>query len=121
MRFRSFLSALLLAACPLVAQIANELASVATVSLAARHPVRFIPQVLDLDLLDGVVTVPDEQAFATTRDLAEFEGLMCGISSGAAAWAALQVATRPENEGKTVVVILPDLGERYLSLRQLCE
>jgi cysteine synthase A len=77
----------------------------------------FIPDVLNLRVIDEVVTVNDDDAFETSRDLARREGFMCGISCGAAAWAACRVARRPENAGKLVVVILPDLGERYLSTR----
>ncbi|MDN5293159.1 MAG: cysteine synthase [Eubacteriales bacterium] len=75
----------------------------------------FIPQVLRMDLLDEIIRVTAEDAFQTARRLAREEGLLVGISAGAAAWAALQVAARPENEGKLIVVILPDTGERYLS------
>ena len=75
----------------------------------------FVPDVLRLDLVDEIVQVTDEDAAAMTRRLARQEGILVGISSGAAAFAALQVATRPESKDKLIVVILPDTGERYLS------
>jgi cysteine synthase len=75
----------------------------------------FVPDVLRTDLIDEVITVTDEDAADTTRALARLEGILAGISSGAAVWAAAQVARRSENKGRTVVVILPDTGERYLS------
>jgi cysteine synthase len=75
----------------------------------------FIPDVLNVSVIDDVITVRDEDAFETTRRLAREEGMLCGISCGAAAFAAIQIASKPENAGKLIVVVLPDLGERYLS------
>jgi len=75
----------------------------------------FVPAVLNRAIIDEVFTVDNDQALETARALARYEGVLCGISSGAAAYAAYQVARRPENVGKTVVVILPSTGERYLS------
>lgn len=75
----------------------------------------FVPDTLDMSVYDEVISVADEDAFETGRELAAKEGLLVGISSGAAVWAASQLAQRPENKGKTIVAILPDTGERYLS------
>lgn len=75
----------------------------------------FVPEVLDTTLYDEVITVESDDAFAIAREIGREEGVLVGISSGAAVWAALELAKRPENEGKTIVAILPDTGERYLS------
>ncbi|MGQ9622085.1 MAG: cysteine synthase A [Candidatus Caldatribacteriaceae bacterium] len=76
----------------------------------------FVPDVLRLELVDEVMRVRDEDAFAVAERLAKEEGILAGVSSGAAAWAALEVAKRTENAGKLIVVVLPDTGERYLSI-----
>lgn len=76
----------------------------------------FVPEVLDRSVLDEILCVTEEDAVATARKLARTEGILAGISAGAAAWAALEVAARPENAGKTLVVVLPDTGERYLTM-----
>ena len=76
----------------------------------------FIPEILDQSLIDEIIPVADDDAYALCREVAKLEGLLVGISSGAALWAAREVAKRPENQGKHVVVILPDTGERYLSV-----
>ena len=75
----------------------------------------FVPKVLDPSVYDEIITVTDQDAYDTGRVLARREGILAGISSGAAAWAAIQLAKRPENAGKTIVALLPDTGDRYLS------
>jgi len=84
------------------------------------HPIQgigagFVPAILDVDVFDEVIGVANDDAMATARTMATSEGLLIGISSGAATWDALQVARRPENAGKTIVIIIPSFGERYLS------
>ncbi len=87
---------------------------------AGKHKIQgigagFIPKVMDTNLIDEIITVNDEDAFEISRKLAKHEGILCGISSGANVFAALEVAKRKENKGKLIVVIVPDTGERYLS------
>lgn len=76
---------------------------------------RFVPEILNIDVIDEIIQVTDEEAIDTARRLAREEGIMVGISSGAACWAALRLAARPENAGKRILAVLPDTGERYLS------
>jgi len=75
----------------------------------------FVPDVLNRDIIDEIVQVANSDAMETARQLAAKEGILAGISSGAATWAAIQISQRPESQGKTIVVILPDTGERYIS------
>ena len=75
----------------------------------------FVPDVLDTKVYDEIITVENEDAFATGKLIGKKEGVLVGISSGAAVWAAIQLAKRPENKGKTIVALLPDTGDRYLS------
>jgi cysteine synthase A len=77
----------------------------------------FVPEVLNREIIDEVITIPSNAAFSTARALARRQGILAGISSGAAAWAALQVAQRKDNAGKLIVTVLPDTGERYLSTK----
>ena len=75
----------------------------------------FVPKTLDTKIYDEIIAVDNEPSFVIGRELAKTEGLLVGISSGAAIWAATELAKRPENAGKTIVVLLPDTGDRYLS------
>ena len=81
----------------------------------------FVPDTLNTGIYDEIITVENEDAFAAGRALARTEGVLAGISSGAALWAALQLARRSENRGKTIVVLLPDTGDRYLSTALFAE
>ena len=74
-----------------------------------------MPEVLNTKIIDEIITVTNDEAFETARSVARYEGILCGISSGAAVQAAFKIACRPENKGKQIVVILPSTGERYLS------
>jgi cysteine synthase len=109
---------------PSVRFVAVEPAASPVLSGGAKgpHPIQgigagFVPQVLDLDVIDEIVSVEADDAVEVSRRLAREEGLLVGISSGAAVWAALQEAHRPENAGKLIVVVVPDFGERYLTTR----
>ena len=75
----------------------------------------FIPSNLNTDIIDEIITVTEEEAYAAGRELAQKEGILCGITSGAALHGAIELAKREENKGKTIVAILPDTGDRYLS------
>ena len=93
---------------------------------AGPHPIQgigagFVPGVMRADLMDEIIKTPNTAAIETTRRLVREEGLLVGVSSGAAAWAAIQVAHRPDNKGKLIVVVLPDTGERYLSTPTFAE
>ena len=107
---------------PAVRVVAVEPASSAVLStgVAGPHKIQgigagFVPEVLDTDVYDEIIPVSDEDALAMGKLIGKREGVLVGISSGAAAWAAIQLAKRPENIGKTIVVLLPDTGDRYLS------
>ena len=107
---------------PNVKVVAVEPASSAVLStgVAGPHKIQgigagFVPKVLDTGVYDEIIAVANEDAFAAGRQIGRQEGVLVGISSGAAAWAAIQLAKRPENAGKTIVVLLPDTGDRYLS------
>ena len=108
--------------CPKVRVVAVEPATSPVLSAghAGAHKIQgigagFVPKVLNTGIYDEVIPVSDEDAFATGRLIGRKEGVLVGISSGAAVWAAIELAKRPENKGKTIVVLLPDTGDRYLS------
>ena len=107
---------------PDVRVVAVEPASSAVLStgVAGAHKIQgigagFVPEVLDTKIYDEIIPVSNDDAFATGKEVGKNEGVLVGISSGAAVWAAIEAAKRPENEGKTIVVLLPDTGDRYLS------
>ena len=103
-----------------VAAVEPKSSAVLSTGVAGAHKIQgigagFVPQVLDTRIYDEIVPVTNEDAFALGREIGHTEGVLVGISSGAAVWAALQIARRPESAGKTIVVLLPDTGDRYLS------
>ncbi len=103
-----------------IVAVEPELSAVLSGNPAGAHPLQgigagFIPDVLNTDIYDEIITVSGEEAYQTGRLIGKKEGILVGISSGAAAFAALQLAKRPENSGKNIVVLLPDAGDRYLS------
>ena len=103
-----------------VAAVEPKSSAVLSTGVAGAHKIQgigagFVPQVLDTKIYDEIVPVINEDAFALGREVGHSEGVLVGISSGAAVWAALQIAQRPESAGKTIVVLLPDTGDRYLS------
>lgn len=105
-----------------VVAVEPESSPVLSKGIAGKHGIQgigagFVPEVLDTDIYDEVITVTDDEAFETGRLMAQKEGLLCGISSGAAVRAALKIASREENEGKKIVVILPDTADRYMSTK----
>ena len=108
--------------------MAVEPASSAVLStgVAGAHKIQgigagFVPDVLNTKVYDEIITVSNEDAFATGKLVGKKEGVLVGISSGAAVWAGVELAKRPENEGKTIVVLLPDTGDRYLSTPLLAD
>ena len=103
-----------------IVAVEPKTSAVLSTGVAGKHGIQgigagFVPAVLDIGVYDEIIPVADEDAFATSRLVGKNEGVLVGISSGAAVWAALQLAQRPEMAGKTIVVLLPDTGDRYLS------
>ena len=103
-----------------VVAVEPKSSAVLSTGVAGAHKIQgigagFVPAVLDTKVYDEIIPVENDDAFATGREIGQSEGVLVGISSGAALWAAIELAKRPENEGKTIVVLLPDTGDRYLS------
>ena len=103
-----------------VVAVEPESSAVLSTGVAGAHKIQgigagFVPDVLDTEIYDEIIPVANEAAFETGKAIAVNEGVLVGISSGAAAYAAIELAKRPENEGKTIVVLLPDSGDRYFS------
>lgn len=103
-----------------VVAVEPKSSAVLSTGVAGSHKIQgigagFVPDVLDTKVYDEIIPVENDDAFATGKEIGKSEGVLVGISSGAAVWAAIELAKRPENEGKTIVVLLPDTGDRYLS------
>ena len=103
-----------------VVAVEPKSSAVLSTGVAGSHKIQgigagFVPKVLDTKVYDEIIPVENDDAFATGKEIGKSEGVLVGISSGAAVWAAIELAKRPENEGKTIVVLLPDTGDRYLS------
>ena len=103
-----------------IVAVEPESSAVLSTGVAGSHKIQgigagFVPDVLNTGIYDEIIPVSNEDAFATGKLIGRSEGVLVGISSGAALWAAIELAKRPENAGKTIVVLLPDTGDRYLS------
>ena len=103
-----------------VVAVEPKTSAVLSTGIAGSHKIQgigagFVPDVLDTKIYDEIIPVDNDDAFAVGKEIGHREGVLVGISSGAALWAAIELAKRPENAGKTIVVLLPDTGDRYLS------
>ena len=103
-----------------IVAVEPKTSAVLSTGVAGAHKIQgigagFVPEVLDTKIYDEIIPVENEDAFATGKEIGRNEGILVGISSGAAVWAGIELAKRPENTGKTIVVLLPDTGDRYLS------
>lgn len=112
--------------CVKVVAVEPETSAVLSAGIAGAHKIQgigagFVPDVLNTNIYDEIITVSNEDAFVTGKRIGHEEGVLVGISSGAAVWAALKLAKRPENKGKTIVALLPDTGDRYLSTQLFAE